>query len=515
MIAMALFFSCTYAIAQTEFDASKYIQTDINGTARYMSMAGAFGALGGDASAIKDNPAGLGIYRKSEIVGTMNTLMQNSTSNWKFTDNNLSKNSYGYGDMYKIGANNFSFVLATPTLKSESGTNGLQSSNWSFSYNRLKNFDRNINIKSGASQSSMTDYLAYFSEGFYAIDLQYGRNINELFDNPNIPTLSVYGYQGFLMDSVSKGNWLSSISNKVTPSYQLLEKGHLDEYSIGWAGNFSNVFFLGATINYQALNYTAISKYSETFGSEGNMNIGDTLYTKGNGVNLNIGMIACPTDNIRLGLSLHTPTIFSLTDDYYSTLVYTREKIVNMPITGPAIRKYYQFQNPMQLNASIAYILGTKGLISAEYVYNNYTGSRLMSDSGNSQDYSDENDGMKQVLNDVRTIKIGAEYKLTNNFSLRAGYANTNNGTKPDAEKLLQLNTKRVDVEYFLQNNTNYFTAGFGYREASWFIDFAYMNKILDETFYPYRTSVLANKANPASVITNNNNAVITLGLKF
>ncbi len=67
IMAIAVLFNCTLIMAQTEFDAQKLVQGDINGTARYMSMAGAFGALGGDASSIKDNPAGLGIYRSSEI----------------------------------------------------------------------------------------------------------------------------------------------------------------------------------------------------------------------------------------------------------------------------------------------------------------------------------------------------------------------------------------------------------------------------------------------------------------
>jgi hypothetical protein len=512
---------CSFLIAQTEFDALKYVQTDINGTARYMSMAGAFGALGGDPSAIKDNPAGLGIYRRSEITGSLNILMQNTTSNWQYKDGSVYRDSYGYGDLYKLGANNFSLVLASPTWKndSESKSDGLLSSNWSFSYNRLKNFDRTVSLKSGLSTSSMTDYLSYFSEGFNPVDLQYSSGqINDFFNQSNMANLSAYAYQGYLIDSVGPGIWQSSISNLVTPSYKLTEKGHLDEYSIGWAGNFSNKFYFGATLNYQVLNYTSIGKYSENFGSEGFINLSDTVFTKGNGVNLNIGAILRPTDFLRFGLSVHTPTLFAITDNYYSTFAYdrrnktTNQEISNGTIVGPGKAKYFQLQSPLQINASAAYIIGTKGLVSVEYVYNNYTGSRLLSDN---EDFSDVNDGMKQTLNNVRTIKIGGEYKLTDNFSLRAGIANTNNGTLADAEKFLQLNTKRVDTEYFLQNNTDYITLGFGYREAGWFIDFAYMNKAIDETFYPYRTSMLTIKANPASVITSNNNAVITLGFKF
>ena len=59
ILALTVFANCTVMMSQTEFDALKYTQKDINGTARYMGMAGAFGALGGDASSIKDNPAGL------------------------------------------------------------------------------------------------------------------------------------------------------------------------------------------------------------------------------------------------------------------------------------------------------------------------------------------------------------------------------------------------------------------------------------------------------------------------
>lgn len=541
IIILALLSSCSLIMAQTEFDALKYVQTDINGTARYMSMAGAFGALGGDPSAIKDNPAGLGIYRRSEVTGTLNTIIQGSTTNWQYKENGVNINSYGYDNLYKVGANNFSLVLASPTWKndSENDKDGLLSSNWSFSYNRLKNFDRNINIKSGASSSSISDYLSYFSEGFIPDDFYYSPgNINALFNNPYMPTLSIYGYQGFLMDSVSPGKWNSTITNLITPTYRLTEKGHLDEYAVGWAGNFGNKLYIGATLSLRDLNYTAISKYSENFGSEGSMSLGDTIYTKGSGVKLNIGAIVKPTDFLRIGLSLQTPTLYSVTDNYYSTLVYNRTISTNNgpfspygTIMAPGVPKSFQLQDPVQINASAAYIIGTKGLISVGYDYINYTGTKFL--SIDNQDYTNVNDGMKQTLNDVRTIKIGGEYKLTNNFSLRAGYANTNNGTKADAEKFLDPNTKRVDTEYFLHNSTNYFTLGFGYRESNWFIDFTYMNKVVDETFYAYNTNNLVKELllnattptqvnyarslaiNPASVITSTNNAVITLGFKF
>lgn len=43
------------AFSQSQLDAFKYSQTELNGTARYLGMGGAFGALGGDISAMNTN----------------------------------------------------------------------------------------------------------------------------------------------------------------------------------------------------------------------------------------------------------------------------------------------------------------------------------------------------------------------------------------------------------------------------------------------------------------------------
>jgi len=488
--------------AQTEFDALKLSQTDIIGTARYMGMAGAFGALGGDASAIKDNPAGLGIYRSSELVGTMNVMLEKGNSTWNGVKS--------MDDLYKTGFNNFSYVLASPTWRKENGSSGLMSSNFSFSYNRLANFNRSLNIKSGAAASSMTDYMAYLTGNITSGDLTYSSTY-EPFNNVNVPWLSVLAYEGYLInENVTNGvsSWSSFLGNtgSVTPSYVVTEKGYVDEYSLGWAGNFNNKLFLGTTVNFRSLNYSSVSKYSEIFSdNRGSMSLRDSIYSSGTGFNLNIGTIYCPTDNIRLGLSLHSPTIYSISDNYNSALT----------ISTPGGSSNYQLQGPMKVNLSAAYIVGTKGLVSVEYDYEDNTGIRLMDQNGDPQSFSEENQGMSQMLSNVSTIKIGGEYKLTDNFALRAGYAYSSNATDPNAAKLVRPNTIRTDTEFYRNNNTNYFSAGFGYRESNWFIDCAYMNKILNESFYPYNSNNLADAVQPAKIITSTNNIVVTLGLKF
>lgn len=514
IIAITVILNCSLIMAQTELDALKYVQTDINGTARYMSMAGAFGALGGDASAIKDNPAGLGIYRSSELLGTVNVMMQNSTSKW----NGITTSA---DDPYNTSLNNLSFVLVVPTWQNENEGRSLLYSNWSFSYNRLKNMNRTVSIKSGPSNSSMTDFMEYFSNGLSVADLS---GSNELSNNPYnttyVPWLSVLAYQGYLINPVAgTNNWATLLNpgETVIPSFNLVERGYVDEYSVGWSGNFSNILYLGTTLNLQRIDYTLSSSYSEEFHDGGNMRLNNSITSTGSGFNLNIGGILHPTDNLRFGLSLHTPSVYAMHDNYQANLNYNNTVEYGNVATPTDGWNDFQIQGPLQLDASAAYILGTKGLISLEYDFSNYTGTRLMDNTGSSQTYLDENQRMSSMLNDVHTLKIGGEYKLTSNFSLRAGYAISTNATKPTAQKFMVDYTTRTDTEYFLNNGTNYLTAGFGYREAGWFIDCAYVHKNLDESYMPYNSNLLSTNlaVTPASVISNSNNILVTLGLKF
>ncbi len=520
ILSLALIICSLNLFAQTEFDALKMVEHDINGTARYMSMAGAFGALGGDPSAIKDNPAGLGIFRKSELTGTINALIQQTGAKWN-------SSLASYDDLYKLNPNNFSFVLAVPTWRTESGAPGLINSNWAFNYNRLKNFDRRMNIQSGSSNSSMTDYMAYFTSayrqnyggGLPASALSYTNNY-EPFDNLSVPWLSVLAYEGYLINESSNnsGSWapLLNAGETVIPSYTLEEKGYIDEFSVNWSGNFSNVFYLGAGLNVRSIEYSATSTYGEIFNEGGSMILNNDYSTSGTGVNFNLGAIFVPIDFMRIGLSLHSPTFYSLTDYNYAKLDYNTQS--NGWIATPKdAYSDYKIQSPLRYDISVAFIAGQIGLINAEYSVNNYTGTRILDANNKTRSYMDENNGMREMMNNARTIKVGGELRVTSNFSLRGGYANTSTPTKSTAAKYMRDNSIRTDTEYFLRNRTDYLSLGLGYQESNWHLDFAYMNRIQDDYFYPYNSNNLGEnlKVNPARVISNNNNLVVTLGVKF
>jgi hypothetical protein len=474
-------------------------------------MAGAFGALGGDASAIKDNPAALGVFRKSEVSYTLNGLLQNSSAQW--TGVNMSDN------LWKLGSNNFSLIFALPTWRSESGASGLLSSNFSFTYNKLKNFDRNIGIAGGSSNSSMTDYLAYFTDGFITDDLVYVPGKYDPFDIDYIPSLSTLAANGGLIAEISPNSkkWESVLgaNERVLPIYSLNESGKIGEYSFAWSGNFNNIFYLGLSANIQSINYFSSSTYSEEFSIAGSMFLKNTNSTTGSGVNFNLGAIVIPTDYLRLGFSLHTPTFYSIKTVTQAYLAY--DTAIKATILSPEYTTDYRLQTPLQYNLSGAFVFKRKGLISAEYVYKNNKGMKLADSDGTTDYYKDENGDVKNMLKDTRTIKIGGEYRMTDNVSLRAGYANVSASTNDNAVKLLKESTKRADTEYFLRNGVNYYTAGFGYREAGWYLDFAYMLRSDSQSYYAYNSTNLESSRalTPADVKINNNNFVVTLGLRF
>ena len=116
-------------LAQSAIDAYQLSQGDLKGTARFVSMGGAFGALGGDLSTLTQNPAGIGVYRSSEIGVTMDINMQSTKSN-----------SMGYSlseDQTKVYCPNFGYV-GSIKLSNEL----MPIFNWGISYSRAASFDR-------------------------------------------------------------------------------------------------------------------------------------------------------------------------------------------------------------------------------------------------------------------------------------------------------------------------------------------------------------------------------------
>lgn len=503
--------------SQTEFDALRFLHSDIKGSARYTSMAGAFGALGGDPSAIKDNPAGLGIYRSSDFSVSFNSLNQSTSTTW----NNKTAND----GVNRLGFNNFSGIFSTETGNSTQRSSGLLRSNWAFNYNRLRDFNREMKIDGGVgSLSSITDYMAYFTGNIAGSSL-YSTNNYDPFNNASVPWISVLAanaglMQEFVYDDTGNTAYWESILNsgeRVSPYYRLFESGAHDEFAFSWSGNFNNRFFVGATVNFHEINYRATSDYTESFEKGGNIGLYNVFRSNATGFNLNVGAIFVPINFVRLGASVKTPMVYSVSDVHYADLMYNFGGSNNGRVLTPNGDNSYKLQTPTVYSLSGALILGKKALLGLEYVYNNHSGTRFMNTSNDVAPFRYENDGIKANFSNQGMLKFGAEYRLTPNIALRGGFANSGPITKSSLSKEMMPNTIRTDVEYFVHNKTDYITAGIGYRENNWYFDLAFINRNHNESFYAFNSNNLAEnlRLQPATVITNNKSLVATIGLKF
>lgn len=157
-------------------------------------------------------------------------------------------------------------------------------------------------------------------------------------------------------------------------------------------------------------------------------------------------------------------------------------------------------------------------MIGAEFGSSINSGSQFMDVENDTKNFTYENDSIKALFLTQNIYKIGGEYKLTNSVALRAGYAYSTPSALNRIGKEFNPNTVRTDSEYFVQNGgTQYFSAGIGYRENNWYIDFAFLNKIYNTKFYPYNYNKLnSNRATEAGRISVSNiNLIATLGFRF
>ena len=129
-------------------DVQRFSERQIIGTARYVGMGGAMTAIGGDPSAVLDNPAGLGLYRRSEISLTLDETIDNTKQ--------LHTSLHNSAQRYRFAAPNISAIWAWGNPQRQ---RGLIYSNVMLSANRLANFNRDV-LVSGEGMGMLSSLSA-------------------------------------------------------------------------------------------------------------------------------------------------------------------------------------------------------------------------------------------------------------------------------------------------------------------------------------------------------------------
>ncbi|NLT03582.1 MAG: hypothetical protein GXY09_06955 [Bacteroidales bacterium] len=489
------------ASAQGEYDALKYSQGDLLGTARYMGMAGAFGALGGDMSAIHQNPAGIGIYRSSELSLTPVFSMSGVKSVYDGTSAN--------NDKMSVQLNSFGYVGSFRP----SNNSNVSNINFAITYNRIKDYNRVVGLRSFNKPTSMLDMIASSSGKI----------------NPdNLNGLSYLSWETFLINRETDGYYSPALiqGETVDPTMYMKEEGGIGELDLTLGANWAHFMYLGLGVGFQSIDYSMASSYEEsTPGITGvtdpmSFELRNALSTTGSGVNVKIGAIIKPFSFLRFGFALHSPTYYTLTDAFGT----------DMTSWGVSDQSYedserfteetasYELTVPGKITYSMAYLFGKKGLLSFDCDVLDYREMALKDVNG--LPYDSENTSINNHMQTVYNLRFGGEYRVTDNLSLRAGTAWYGSAYKDNMTAANPaIETAGTVTQYAFDKGSRYYTGGFGYRSGSFFMDFAVTNQQQKENIFPYYDQPINGENRTdnryASVTTNRMNVVLSTGFRF
>jgi len=342
-----------------------FASDDNNGTARYSAMGGAFGALGGDISGVDINPAGLAVFKNTQFSTTLGVLSTDISTNFYGNPFNTSNSNL---DLTQIGG---VFVL------NGSRHRGARKIAIGFNYSRSKDFESSWSSAGNSGFAPITD--------FYDPDLLYPNAEEQTFSN--------------------------------------FTDGSNDKMVITIASQPNDKLYIGASIITHNLDYYQ-STVAEEFNSDDNGNTFDVsaeqeLFTEGSGISFNFGLIAKPSQEVRLGVSYQSPTWYELSEE---SIVYEDELFFNGdldPSSERPIRNVfdYKLKTPARMTGSFAYLFGKEGLISFDYTYKNYKTIEMR--PGNV--FAEENESFDRDLQATSQFKVGGEWRI-DNVSLRGGY---------------------------------------------------------------------------------------------
>ncbi|MCH5222135.1 MAG: hypothetical protein J1F05_07440 [Muribaculaceae bacterium] len=520
----------TAAMAQSAIDAYNITPTELRGSARFVSMGGAFTSLGGDISCMTQNPAGLGIYRSSDIGLSFDITMRKYKSE---ANGGIDKNS-------ETGAkfDNFGYV----GVSNRSGA--LRAIQWGVSYNRLASFDRLSSGYVNPTNTSLSNYIASYTNGTDSYDLILENGYNPFTDS-DADWLSALAYNSYMISNdISDTSYagLHRGSAVGDAEYSIRERGYSDEYNIDFSGNVSDMFFWGIGLGIVDMQYSRDAGYNESIEngyvydtrndrlSNGNafFDLYNYQHISGTGANLKFGVIVRPIEMLRVGAAIHTPTWMHLVHSGFSGVdyTYTPNNNANLTYSGNVETPNYEYTSklntPWRFMLGASVVLGTKAIISADYERVAYNNMSLKEQSygrwGGYVENSYANSDIKDYFKAADIFRVGAELRLLPSLSVRAGYNIQMSAVKEgvrNANSTTMIYTSGTEPSYTFYNDTQNITVGLGYRYRSWYIDAAFQHTTQSGTYHAYTPFAGAGHTPSANITNTYNNIVISTGIRF
>lgn len=427
----------TFGITQSQVisDALRYSQENLNGTARFRALSGAFGALGGDLSSINVNPAGSAIFSNNQLAVTLSNFDIQNNSNYFGSRATEKNNSL---DLNQAGV---VFVFKNYDLKSDWKKFSL-----AINYENANNFDNDIFAFGTNPTNSVGDYFLSYA------------NANPSKNQPGIPLgvikdynyfelnfadqQAFLGYEGYLINPVEDTDNNTVYTSNVpaggnyTQQNTISSSGYNGKLSFNAATSYKDQIYLGLNLNSHFVDFR-----QHTFFTERNDNANNNptdlvstafeneIYTYGSGFSFQIGSIFKVSKEVRLGLAYQSPTWYKLNDELRQYLYSTGYNFGNPPNPSLSVTdidsnefvvyETHKLRTPGKLTGSFAYIFGKKGLISIDYALKNYDNASYTIQNNIRDPFI--NTELSSNLKNTGELRFGAEYKIER-LSLRGGY---------------------------------------------------------------------------------------------
>lgn len=531
--------------AQETYENTKLIDNDLNGTARYVGMGGALDALGADISVIGSNPAGLGLMTKSRAEVSFGFVSQPGVS------------AFQQGNPTNASFDQVGFVYVTRDMLGDN-----DGFNFAVNYHKSRNFDYILSAVGdlkNASQNTLSFLKAIYGgrakDGTSIFNLEKTKNGMIRGTHPFTSQLDNLYYNNLMVD------YNNAVSYSTATGYdmQRAHTGYIGTYDVSMSGAISPRFYLGVTTGFHDVHYTGTGEYVEDLVDISNkpltaLMVHDEKTITGMGVDVKLGAIFLPIENspFRIGLSVATPTFYSLT---INTRAYMRHNLgasqsMQNGYLGGTTNESYSFKilTPWNFGISLGHTVGNYLALGASYNYVDYGSMKTRVNEGsdydwrtdsyyeNSSDDTNMNEHTKQTLKGVSTIKLGAEFRPVTNLALRAGYNYISPMYQTNAFKDGTVDSYGSNystaTDYVNWDSTNRFTLGVGYQMKNFNIDLAYQYSAQNGDFHPFMDAYgdyyyintatkslqmdkIDNYANPVKVSNKRHQLLLTLGYRF
>lgn len=497
-------------MAQEPADALRFSWTTNGGTARHQAIGGAMGSLGGDLSATYVNPAGLAFYRTGDLV---------LTPTYKFGKQKGTYLGTTTADDTKR------FVLGATGLVLGSGSNlsrDVRNVAFSIAVNRSADFNNDIEYRGQNNQSS---YSQKFLE---EIRNDGTRDPNRVASE--FPYGTSLAFNTFWIDTVAGGSAnnyqfqsraANLISTGLLQNQVIRSRGGIDEVALGLAVNLKDKLMIGGSLGIPILHYNREAEFLEADATNNGGNrfnyamFTEDLNTVGVGLNLKAGLIYKPAEYWRLGLALHSPTVYSLTDKYSASVTTDTEGYMGVQsqtseyVAGQSEFKYLM-STPYRIIGSVSYVLREiqdvtkqRGFLTADIEYVNYKAASFSADDEANTDQSTKdyfqalNRAIDKAYKGSFNVRVGGELKLTT-LMVRLGAAYYGNPYQDiNGEKGHKMNL----------------SGGLGYRNKGMFVDLTYVHALQRDVHFAYRLDSAPYSG--ASIRSAVGNVLLTLGFKI